>query len=300
VYGWDLGGIERDNSIANLDGIPFKKMKQFIKEAYARGGVNTISWHADSPFGNGKNAWDTAHGTVASILPGGVNHELFKIWLDKVADFFSSLKGSKGEAIPVLFRPFHEFTGNWFWWCRNTCSDFEFTTLWRFVAYYLQQEKGVHNLLFIYNTSGDFKSKAEFMQRYPGDDVVDMLSFDAYQYDDPQTSDWFVKNTNQLLSIAGEAAKEKNKLLAFGETGYEAVPYAEWWTKSLLKAIGDNKISYVLVWRNHGLANWNNKMHYYAPYKGQISENDFIQFYQLPQTIFEKQAAAAKLYSAGN
>lgn len=297
VYGWDLGGIERDNSSTNLDGVPFKKMKQFIKDAYARGGVSTISWHADSPFGNGKNAWDTTKGTVASILPGGVNHELFKSWLDKVAEFMASLKGADGKSIPVLFRPFHEFTGNWFWWCRNTCSDFEFTTLWRFVAYYLQKEKGLHNLLFVYNTSGDFKTKEEFLQRYPGDDVVDMLSFDAYQYDDPQKSDWFVTNTNHLLQIAGEAAREKGKLLAFGETGYEAIPYADWWTNTLLKAIGDNKISYVLVWRNHGLAQWNNKMHYYAPYKGQVSENDFIKFYQLPQTIFEKEAAAEKLYS---
>lgn len=300
VYGWDLGGIERDNSSVNLDGVPFKKMKQFIREAYDRGGVITVSWHADSPWGNGKNAWDTTHGTVTSILPGGVNHELFKTWLDKVAGFFSSLKGSKGEAIPVLFRPFHELTGNWFWWCRNTCSEEEFRILWRFVSYYLQKEKGLHNLLYVYNTSGDFKSKEEFLQRYPGDDMVDMLSFDAYQYDDPQKSDWFVKNTNGLLQMVGEAAKERNKLFAFGETGYEAIPYAAWWTNTLLKAIGENKISYVLVWRNHGLASWNNKMHYYAPYKGQVSENDFLQFYQLPQSILEKEAAAEKLYSTGN
>ena len=300
VYGWDLGGIERDNSTVNLDGVPFNKMKQFIKEGYERGGVITISWHADSPWGNGKNAWDTTHGTVTSILPSGVNHELFKSWLDKVADFISSLKGSKGEAIPILFRPFHELTGNWFWWCRNTCSEEEFKTLWRFVSYYLQQEKGLHNLLYVYNTSGDFKNKEEFLQRYPGDDKVDMLSFDAYQYDDPQKNDWFVKNTNSLLQMAGEAANEKNKLFAFGETGYEAIPYANWWTNTLLKAIGDNKISYVLLWRNHGMAAWNGKMHYYAPYKGQVSENDFVQFYKLPKTIFEKEAAAEKLYSNGN
>ena len=127
-----------------------------------------------------------------------------------------------------------------------------------------------------------------------------MLSFDAYQYDDPQKNDWFVKNTNSLLQMAGEAANEKNKLFAFGETGYEAIPYANWWTNTLLKAIGDNKISYVLLWRNHGLAAWNGKMHYYAPYKGQVSENDFVQFYKLPKTIFEKEAAAEKLYSNGN
>jgi mannan endo-1,4-beta-mannosidase len=296
IYGWDLGGIQRTDNEKNIDGVPFKKMKQYIKEGYERGGVITISWHMDSPFGAEKGAWDTAHGTVASINPGGVNHELYKAWLDKAAAFLGSLKGSKGEAIPVLFRPFHEFTGNWFWWCRNTCSAFEFITLWRFTAFYLRQEKKLHNLLFVYNTSDNFKTKEEFMERYPGDDMVDMLSFDGYQYDDPQKSDWFIKNINAHLDMVGEIAAEKNKLVAFSETGYEAIPYADWWTSTLLKAIGDNKISYVLVWRNHGMAEWNHKMHYYAPYKGQVSEADFIKFYMEERTLFEKDVAAEKIY----
>ncbi len=296
VYGWDLGGIERSNGEANIDGVPFKRMKQFIRQGYDRGGIVSISWHTDSPFGGQKGAWDTTHGTVTSILPGGTNHTLYKEWLDKVAGFLSSLKGSGGEAIPILFRPFHELTGTWFWWCKNTCSDFEFKTLWRFTVYYLQEVKQLHNLLFVYSTSDNFKTKEEFLQRYPGDDVVDMLGFDAYQYDDPQKNDWFVKNVNSLLTIIGDIAKEKNKLTALPETCYEAIPYANWWTETLLKAIGNNKISYVLVWRNHGLAQWNNKMHYYAPYKGQTSEADFLKFYNLDVTLFEKDLTNEKVY----
>ncbi len=297
VYGWDLSGLEQFSE-NNIDGVPFSKMRQYIKEGYSRGGVITLSWHFRSPFGAPKGAWDTTHGTVSSILPGGANHELFKSWLDEGAKFISSLKGPKGEAIPILFRPFHEFTGNWFWWCQNTCTAYEFTTLYRFTAYYLQHEKKLHNLLFVYNTSDNFKTKEEFLQRYPGDELIDMLSFDAYQSGDPLTNDWFVKNTNNLLSMIGEIATQKNKLTALAETGYEAVPYAEWWTETLQKAIGNNKISYVLAWRNHGM----NKdvtparMHYYVPYKGQVSENDFIKFYNLDKTLFEKDVNAEKLY----
>ena len=296
VYGWDLGGIEKQDNSNNLDGVPFKIMKEYIKQGYERGGVATISWHLGSPAGAQKGAWDTTHGTVASILPTGTNNKLYKEWLDKVAGFFSSLKGSNGEAIPVLFRPFHELTGNWFWWGKNACSEDEYKTLWRYTVYYLQQIKQVHNLLWVYSTSDNFKTKEEFLQRYPGDDVVDMLGFDAYQYDDPQKNDWFQKNVNTLLTIISEIAKEKNKLTALSETGYEAVPYANWWTETLLKAIGDNKISYVLLWRNHGLASWNNKMHYYAPYKGQVSETDFVKFYNLDKTLFEKDASKENLY----
>lgn len=296
VYGWDLGGLETGQE-NNLDGIPFKKMRQFVKDGYARGGVITFSWHARSPLAIEKSSWDTTHGTVTTILPGGTNHELYKTWLDRIAVFISSLKGSKGESIPVLFRPFHEHSGGWFWWGRTACTDFEYKTLWRFTVYYLQKEKKLNNLLWVYNTAGDFKSAEEFLQRYPGDDMVDMLSFDAYQYDDPQKSGWYVQNVGALLKIIGGLAKEKGKLTALAETGYEAVPYPAWWTEVLLKAIGDNKISYVLVWRNHGYAQWNKKMHYYAPYKGQVSADDFQKFYELPVTLFEKDVLAEKLYN---
>lgn len=296
VYGWELGGLERDNSTENIDKVPFKKMKQFIRDGYERGGVITISWHADSPLGNNKNAWDTTHGTVRSIVPGGANHELYKSWLDKMAVFLGSLKGSKGEAIPVLFRPFHEHTGHWFWWCKNASTAFDYKTLWRFTYHYLTNEKKLHNLLWVYNTSGNFNSREEFLERYPGDDVVDVLSFDTYQYNDPQKDRSFELSTNKGLALIGDLAKEKEKLFALAETGYEAVPYAEWWTKTLLKAIGDNKISYVMVWRNHGLASWNNKMHFYGPHKGQVSAEDFIRFYNLEHTFFERDIAGKKLY----
>ncbi len=295
VYGWELGGLELDQT-KNLDEVPFDQMQQFIKDGYARGGVITISWHSYSPFGKGISAWDTTHGTVASIIPGGVNHELYKTWLSKVAVFFESLKGSNGEMIPVLFRPFHELTGSWFWWGKNNCSASDYKALWRFTFDYLHTQKNLHNILWVYNTGGDFKTKEEYLERYPGDDVVDIVSFDTYQSGDPKKSEGFVKNTNLLLGMVGQIAAEKNKLFALAETGFESVPNEKWWTETLLKAIGDNKISYVLVWRNHGYQESTKRMHYYGPFKGQVSANDFVEFYHLSSTLFEKDVNSEKLY----
>ncbi len=295
LYGWDLGGLERENNDKNIDGVPFKKMRQYIKEGYKRGGVITVSWHMDNPL-TGGGSWDTTQGTVVSVLPGGINHKLYKKWLDKAADFFLSLKGDSNELIPVLFRPLHELTGTWFWWGSNNCTPDDFKVLWRFTNYYLKTVKNCHNLIYVYNTGGDFKTKDEYLMRYPGDEVVDVLSYDTYQYDDPKKNDWFVKNNNSLLAMICEIGKEKNKLTALAETGYEAIPYADWWTETLLKAIGSNRISYVLLWRNHGLAQWNNKMHYYVPYKGQISQADFVRFYELDITLFEKDINNEKVY----
>ncbi len=296
VYGWELGGLELDHP-KNLDAVPFVTMKQFIQEGYERGGVITISWHAYSPLGNRKSAWDTTHGTVATILPGAENHELYKSWLDKIAHFLHSLKGKKGEAIPVLFRPFHELTGSWFWWGQRQCSPEEFKALWRFTFQYLHNKKKLNNLLWVYNTSGDFTTAEEFMERYPGDDMADMLSFDTYQYGDTTQSAQFAERLNKQLTLVQTIADKKKKLTALAETGYEAIPQANWWTDVLLNAIGNNKISYVLVWRNHGYNAGMKKMHYYAPYKGQLSADDFRKFYQHKKTIFEKDAAKEKLYT---
>jgi mannan endo-1,4-beta-mannosidase len=297
LYGWDCSGLE-SGSDKDIDGVPFKNIRQYVQEAYARGGVATFSWHCPSPLGEGKNAWDTTHGTVSSILPGAVNNDLYKEWLDKVAKFLGSLKGAKGEAIPVLFRPFHEHSGSWFWWGRKECTPMEYKTLWRFTKYYLNTVKNLHNILWVFNSSGDFKTQGAFLERYPGDDAVDVVSFDTYQYTDPAKDDVFQQNVGAALSVLDSVASQTGKIEALAETGYEQIPFATWWTGVLEKAIGNHPIAYVLVWRNLG---WNEylkppHMHYYAPYKGQISASDFVTFYSMDNTLFEKDAAKLKLY----
>lgn len=292
VYGWDLGGLEKFSD-KNIDGVPFDKMRQFIQDGHSRGGIITLSWHFDNPL-TGKNAWDTTPKSLASALPGGISHEKFKSWLDEAAKYILSLKDKNGKAIPILYRPYHELTGTWFWWCKNNGSPEEFKTLWKFTINYLQK-KGVHNLIYVYNTA-DFKTKEEFLEYYPGSNYADILSFDNYQSNDPTKDNSFVENCQRQFKIMDDVTKEQHKIMAFAETGYEAIPYDKWWTDTLMKAIGDYKISYVLVWRNHGWQEKEKKMHYYAPYKGQVSEKDFIDFYNLDKILFEKDAAKEHLY----
>lgn len=284
VYGWDIAGLEKGD-INNIDGVPFAKMKQYIIEAHERGGISTISWHFDNPA-TGKNAWDNTPNAVKTILPGAENHQKYLSWLDKATDFFLSLKDKKGKQIPIVFRPFHELTGSWFWWGKGNCTPEEFKAIWKFTFKYLQQ-KDVHNLIYIYNTSS-FNSKEDFLANYPGDDFVDMLSFDSYQNNNDKDGQKFIEEVQKQFKILNEIGLEKHKPIALAEAGYEAVPDPKWWTGTLLKAIGDYKISYVLLWRNHGWQEKEQKMHYYAPFKGQISEKDFIDFYHLKQTLFEK------------
>ncbi|WP_017259768.1 glycoside hydrolase family 26 protein [Pedobacter arcticus] len=294
VYGWDIAGLELD-AANNIDGVSFDKMRQYIKDGYKRGGVITISWHFNNPLSGG-SSWDTTKNAVASILPGGIKHELYKNWLDKAAVFMATLKGDQGEAIPILFRPFHELIGNWFWWGKNTCSPAELKEAWRFTVDYLRNEKKMHNLIYVYNTNGVSNEEA-FLERYPGDSYVDVVSFDLYQFA-AQDKNVFIDSVKHELQILTAIASQKNKLAAFAETGFEAVPDPEWWTGTLWPAIKDFQLSYVLVWRNAGYMPSIQKMHYYAPFKGQVSAPDFKKFYKLRKIMFEKKLRRKNIYQS--
>lgn len=290
VYGWELGRIEVDAPV-NLDSVPFERMKQFIQDGYKRGSVITISWHLNNPV-TGKSAWEPAVGTVASILPGGTKNELYKSWLDKIALFMQSLKGKNGELVPVIFRPFHELNGSWFWWGKNHCTPDEIKKLYQFTVTYLRDAKQVHNLLYAYNTDR-FASSDEYLERYPGDEYVDVIGFDIYQRN--EGNEKFIAETGKMITTLERIAAEKNKIPAMTEFGYGTLPDSTWWTNVFLKAVAGHHISFVLAWRNAGVK-YDGSKEFYVPYKGQASAADFMLFYNSAETLFEKDVAKEKLY----
>ena len=284
VFGWELGHLELD-SARNLDGIPFARMRQYIGQAYAMGAVNTTSWHLDNPH-NGKTAWDTAR-TIRYILPGGPDHAKYVARLAKVADFLGSLKGSRGEAIPVIFRPFHEHTGNWFWWGAEASTPAEYVALWQFTINYLRDTRHLHNLLIAYSAA-DFGSEAEYLERYPGDAYADVLGFDAYFF---KSNENFRGELERKLPLLRGISQTHGKVPALTETGNERLPDATWWTGQLLPELKKYPVAYVLVWRN------GRPDHYYAPYPGQASAADFRQFAADRMVLLDKQLGPLKIYT---
>jgi mannan endo-1,4-beta-mannosidase len=83
----------------------------------------------------------------------------------------------------------------------------------------------------------------------------------------------------------GALAEKNKKMAAFTETGLESIPNEKWWTSVLLKSLKMAKVkfAYVLVWRN----DTHSATHFYAPFPGQLSAADFIDFYNDPSTLFE-------------
>ncbi|HWJ92538.1 MAG TPA: glycosyl hydrolase [Flavisolibacter sp.] len=292
VYGFELGRLEIDRPV-NLDSVPFDRMKKFIRAAYDRGGVITLSWHLNNPL-TGKTAWDPAPGTVASILPGGDKNDLYKTWLDKVSAFMLELKGSNGEYIPIIFRPFHELNGGWFWWGKPHCTPEELKQLYRFTVSYLRDEKNVHSLLYAFNTDR-FNSKEEYLERYPGNEWVDVVGFDIYQRERGDAANArFVSDIDNMLSMLEAIARASGKIPALTEFGFGRVPDNRWWTNVLWKGLQHHRISYALAWRNAGYRN--NTGEFYLPYKGHASVPDFLKLYHEKRSLFQKDISKEHVY----
>lgn len=79
-----------------------------------------------------------------------------------------------------------------------------------------------------------------------------------------------------------QVSKAHKKVMAVTETGYETIPDSVWWTQTLMPVIEKYPISYVLVWRNAR----ERENHYYAPYPGHPSADDFLNFYNDSCTLF--------------
>lgn len=183
LFGSEAGGTDAASALQNsID---------YSKKAAQNGAIVTLSTHMPN-FTNAKikknadgtydfyncdfnEAKDLSGDSLKKILPGGEKNEVFKAYLDTIAVYANALEK---ENIPVIFRPFHEDTGGWFWWgSANTAESYR--SLYAYTRDYLES-KGVHNMLYVYSPNGPLETEAEYMSRYPGDACVDILAFDYY------------------------------------------------------------------------------------------------------------------------
>ena len=269
-------------------------LRKNVIDTYERGGITTVSWHFNNPASEGGFYWKggISAASMSLIKPGGSHHEEYKEILKTIADFAHSVKAKDGKLSPMIFRLFHEFDGDWFWWGRTHTSREDFIAVWQFTVSYLKDTLGVHNFIYAFSPDNKFNSEAEYLERYLGDEFVDMLGMDDYG-DFGRDVKYDLDAGLKKLKIFSDLAIKKKKLAAFTETGLESIPNEKWWTEVLLKTLKfqNLQLAYVLVWRNDVTS----PTHYYAPFPGQVSEKDFIKFYDDPFTLFEKDLK--KIYS---
>lgn len=259
-----------------------KSIIQFASSAYDRNMVNIFCWHLHDPyecksFNVSGLTKETEEKAFRSLLPGGEKHEWYKGKLRKVAEVVGNIKGKDGTLSPVIFRPFHEFDGDWFWWGKKYCTPQEYQTLWRFAVTYLRDELKVRNLLYAFSPDCSFKSEADFLERYPGDAYVDLVGFDDYSdFENNRIADVAKK-----LAIISDYAKKHNKLAALTEAGYRKKPVpANLYTDYYGKAFADPslEIAFLMFWRQK-----KDGPGYFVPYPGCETVDDFKRFASHPR-----------------
>lgn len=316
VFGWDtlsLDGRESPPGVIGDYEASRIGLSAVMKQAYEMGGILTLSTHpynfaTGGSFNDTGNSEGAKQSVAARVLPGGDLNTDFREYLDRIAGFANQLKDDEGKLIPVLFRPFHEQNGNWFWWGAATTTKSEYAELYRYTVEYLRDVKKVRNFLYVFSPNGSFNGKAEeYLRTYPGDQYVDILGMDQYDNKENAGSEAFLTSLVKDLKMISKLADSKGKIATLSEYGYSAAGMKttgnnekQWFTK-VANAIKNDpdarKIAYMLTWANFGEGN-----NLYVPYKdvpGKGSHellNDFINYYKDPYTAFVSDLNRKQVY----
>ncbi|MFK4837432.1 glycosyl hydrolase [Microbacterium sp. ZW T2_14] len=259
-----------------------------IRQAHDVGAISTMTVHLEN-LATGGDFYDTTGDPLRSVLPGGAHHEQLRAYLDRFAVTARNAVDADGAAIPIIFRPWHENGGSWFWWGAAFGTPGEYAELFRFTVEYLRDVKDVHNLLYAFSPGGGFGGDAAtYLRTYPGDDFVDVLGYDTY--DDTGASQGFLDGLTADLAMLGDLAEQRGKISAFTEFGISGGvrPDGEnsnvnWYT-DVLDAIGSNpsaaRTAYMLTWANYG-----GDSAAYTPVTGEMLP-DFQAYHADPATLF--------------
>lgn len=162
------------------------------KAWYDGGGIATICWHWGNPlvgpgYVNSKIHFDA----VAALKPGTPENTALLRDMDEIAGYLGQLRD---QDVPVLWRPFHEFTGDWFWW--GQCGPEVFKALWTLMYDRYTQKFGLNNLIWVLGYTKDANAAW-----YPGRERIDIIGADNYVQDRGPMDDMYAR----VQAITGDA-----------------------------------------------------------------------------------------------
>jgi mannan endo-1,4-beta-mannosidase len=171
------------------DGINHRSFN--IEEAVRRhreGSIITLMWHAVRPIDDEPNGWKESVQNKLTDAQWGelltVGSPLFNRWHRQLSEVACHLAKLRDLRIPVLWRPYHEVNGNWFWW-GNRPGPRGSQALYRMMFECFTKEYGLHNLLWVWNAHkvNDEGNVGPYRDYYPSHDCVDILATDIYHRD---------------------------------------------------------------------------------------------------------------------
>ena len=190
-----------------------------IREAinqWNKGHIITLMWHECFPTCgdscNGSSVWAMQNRpdqkTWDSLTTDGTS--LNKAWKKQADGVVKYLKVLRDAHVPVLWRPYHEMNGVWFWWCDHKGEN-GFKKLWIMMYNYFVNEHKLNNILWVWDSNAPRDVKGDeafpYEQFYPGNEYVDVLAADIYGHDYKQS------HHDQLLTLGG------GKPISMGEVG---------------------------------------------------------------------------------
>lgn len=212
---------------------------EIVKEAMKRwnnGYIVTLMWHSGRPMDNPPYGWkESVQAKVTDAqwteitTPGTELHKRWEAQVDKIAGYLKQLQDAH---VPVLWRPYHEMNGVWFWWGNKKGPD-GYQKLWKMLFDRFVNYHKLNNLIWVWNANAPrdipFDEAYSYKEFYPGANYVDVLATDVYHFDYEQ------KDYNELLDLA------HGKLIALGECGELPKP-------EILEV--QPKFTWFMVWAN--------------------------------------------------
>jgi mannan endo-1,4-beta-mannosidase len=205
------------------------------------GSIITLCWHAVPPTADEPVIFRAGPGgappeSLASVQGRLLDAQfkdvltpgtpLFKKWCRQVDSVAVYLKKLRDAHVPVLWRPYHEMNGDWFWW-GGRHGKYGTAALYRqMFDRYVKYHK-LNNLIWVWSMDRPNKPEMKFTHFFPGSRYVDILALDVYG------SDFNRSYYDSLTALSG------GKPLVLGEVGNPPTP----------EILADQpKWSYFVVW----------------------------------------------------
>lgn len=193
---------------------PGQKVVKAAIEKHRAGMIVTLMWHAGRPSDDPPLRWsESIQGELTDeewqelTTPGTPLHARWRDQVDQIAVYLKQLRDAR---VPVLWRPYHEMNGVWFWWGNRKGKD-GFAKLWEMMFDRFVNFHQLNNLIWVWNANAprDIPKDEAYAYRdfYPGHDYVDVLATDVYNFDYEQ------RDYEELLSLAD------GRVIALGEVG---------------------------------------------------------------------------------
>jgi len=218
---------------------------EYIKQFTDNGGLVTLNFSPPHPRSS-KDSQDMTPFDYNDLIKEGTLENIhLKAILNNTANVLQILKDKN---IIVLWRPFHEVNGGWFWWSKNSkkwASPQEFINLWKYVYNYFVDERKLDNLIWVYCANYQYNNDLkDVLYYYPGNECVDVVGLDYYN-----------DNLNEInLNSSFDKLKQLNKPMAVAEIGPNFVVDGSFDNETYLGLL-PKKIAYFMAW-----SSWPNNM----------------------------------------